>query len=518
VSHAPRIAILGIHLESNAFAPVTTEADFRASCYYEGEAMLAEAARPAPAMPAEIPGFVEAMNATGPWEAVPIIITATEPGGAADHAFVAKTFERMRERLRDSGPLDAIYISNHGAMISTKDSDPDGELYALAREAVGSDKPVIATVDLHANISKRMFDEADVILSYRTNPHVDRRERGAEAAPLLRRLLAGERFGKTFIHMPIVAPTVTLLTARGAYADMIAEGQRHIAADLPVVSLLGGFVFADAPECGISILTYGADQKRKKLALQLAEYAWRERERFTLKLTALDDAIERAVAAGTSGRRAVVCLADVSDNPGGGGRGNTTDILEGLLKSNAQNALLGSFVDPAAAARCHAAGIGAKLTLTLNEGRADEHAREIPVELEILALSDGVVAGRRGVYAGRTALMGPTAAVRIGGLTMVVCSRRIQCADPAFFEHLGIDVGRFASLTVKSRGHFRAGFDEWYSDRSIVEVDAAGLTSPMLERFLWKALPRPVWPLDRDTQWTAPKKAPGSIKKGAGSD
>src|SRR5205085_3803532 len=105
---------------------------------------------------------------------------------------------------------------------------------------------------------------ADVIISYRTNPHVDRRERGAEAAPMLRRLLAGERFDKTFIHMPIAAPTVTLLTARGAYADMITEGQRHIAPDLPVVSLLGGFVFADAPEAGISILAYGAARSRRR--------------------------------------------------------------------------------------------------------------------------------------------------------------------------------------------------------------------------------------------------------------
>ena len=191
--------------------------------------------------------------------------------------------------------------------------------------------------------------------------------------------------------------------------------------------------------------------------------------------------------------------------PGRGGRGNTTDILDRLLNAKAERTLLGNFVDPAAAKQCHAAGIGAKLRLTLNQGRADEHAREIPVELEVLGLSDGIVPGRRGVYAGRTALMGPTAAVRIGGITMVVCSRRIQCADPAFFEHLGIDIGSFASLTVKSRGHFRAGFDEWYPDSSIVEVDAAGLTSPLLERFPWKALPRPVWPLDRETEWTPPR-------------
>src|SRR5581483_6646191 len=98
----PRIAILGIHLESNAFAPVTTEADFRASCYYEGGAMLAEAAKPAPAMPAEIPGFIEAMDETGGWEPVPIVIAATEPGGAADASFVARTFDRMREMLREA--------------------------------------------------------------------------------------------------------------------------------------------------------------------------------------------------------------------------------------------------------------------------------------------------------------------------------------------------------------------------------------------------------------------------------
>ncbi len=466
--------------------------------------MLAEAAKIAPAMPAEIPGFIEAMNKTGAWEAVPVVITATEPGGPADHAFVEETLARMRSLLSVSGPLDGVYVSNHGAMVSTMSTDPDGALYELARAAVGPDCPVVATVDLHANISERMVACADAIISYRTNPHVDRRKRGAEAALLLRRLLAGERFEKTFIHLPIVAPTVTLLTARGAYADMIAEGQRHIGTDLPVVSVVGGFAFADAPEVGISILTYGSGARAKKLALALAEFAWAERERFKVRLTSLDDAINRAVAAGRAGRKTAVCLADVADNPGGGGRGNTTDILEHLLSAGVERALLGNFVDAAAAARCHAAGVGARLRMVLNEGCADAHSRAIPVELEVLALSNGVVVGRRGIFAGRTVHLGPSAAVRIGGLTMVVCSRRVQCADPAFFESLDLDVGAFCSLTVKSRGHFRAGFDLWYSDDLILEVDAAGLTSPMLDRYPWKALPRPVWPLDPDTKWTPP--------------
>ena len=500
----PRIAILGMHLESNAFAPVSTEADFRNSCYFEGEAMLIEAAKPAPNMPAEIPGFIEVMNATGPWQPVPIIITATEPGGPAEQGFVDATLKRMRTMLDVAGPLDAIYICNHGAMTASASEDPDGALYAMAREVAGPNLPVLSSVDLHANISRRMFDSADCILSYRTNPHVDRRERGCEAATLMRRLLAGERWEKSMIRMPIKPPSVTLLTARGAYADMITEGQRHISADLPVVSILGGFVFGDVREGGITILIYGRGEKPKALLRQLAEFAWKERQRFRIQLTSLADAIARAEQAGRSGARNVVCLADVADNPGGGGRGNTTDILEGLLAERVQSVLLGNFVDPAAAARFHAAGVGATVRVTLNENCADAFGRAVPIEATVLALSKGIVAGRRGVYAGRTVDLGLAAAVRVGGLTMVVCSRRIQCADPVFFETFGLDIGAFATLVVKSRGHFRAGIDLWYSDDRIIEVDAGGLTSPVLEQFAWKRMPRPVWPLDMDTQWQAP--------------
>lgn len=500
----PRIAILGMHLESNAFAPVATEADFRNSCYFEGESMLAEAAKPAPNMPAEIPGFVEVMNATGPWQPVPIIIAATEPGGPADQRFIEATYARMRTMLAAAAPYDAIYICNHGAMTASSSEDPDGALYALCREIAGANTPVLSTVDLHANISQRMFECADCILSYRTNPHVDRRERGCEAAKLIRRLLAGERWEKTMIRMPISPPSVTLLTARGAYADMIYEGQRHIGPDLPVVSILGSFVFGDVREGGITILTYGKGGKPKKLALQLAQFAWAERERFRITITPLSDAIARAAEAGRKGERTAVCLADVADNPGGGGRGNTTDILEGLLASRAERVLLGNFVDATAAAQCHAAGAGATAKLTLNQGRADQYGREVPIEATVLALSPGLVVGRRGIYAGRSVDLGPAAAIQAGGITMVVCSRRIQCADPVFFETFGLDIGAFSSLVVKSRGHFRAGIDEWYSDDRILEVDAAGLTSPVLDRWTWKRMPRPAWPLDAHTQWQPP--------------
>jgi microcystin degradation protein MlrC len=267
---------------------------------------------------------------------------------------------------------------------------------------------------------------------------------------------------------------------------------------------VAGFAFADVPEAGMSILTYGTGQKAKELASRLAHMAWEDRDRFRVRLTPLEEAIRQAVEAGQSDDGETVCLADVADNPGGGARGNTTDILEGLLAAQVQRALFGNFVDPAVAARCHAAGVGARLQVVFNAQHADADGRAVPAELEVLGLSDGNIVGRRGICQGRTVRLGPSAAVRIGGLTLVVCSRRVQCADPAFFEHFGLDIGTFRSLTVKSRGHFRAGFDEFFGHQQILEVDAAGLTSPMLERYPWKRLNRPSWPLDAHQNWPEP--------------
>ena len=174
------------------------------------------------------------------------------------------------------------------------------------------------------------------------------------------------------------------------------------------------------------------------------------------------------------------------------------------MTSKVQCALYGNFVDSVVTAQCHEAVVGSQLQVVFNEANADEQSRVVAAEIEVLGLSDGNIAGRRGIYQGRTAKLGPAALVRSGGLTMIVCSRRIQCADPAFFEHFSFDIGAFRSLMVKSRGHFRAGFDQYFAHDQILDVDAAGLTSPMLERFSWKALPRPIWPLDLDTQWTPP--------------
>jgi microcystin degradation protein MlrC len=501
-----RVAVLGLHLESNAFAPVAGEADFRELCYLEGEAILVEAAKAAPAMPAEIPGFIAEMNRAGPWQPVPILVAAAEPGGPIDHGFFLRLLAEMNRRLRAAGPVDGVYISNHGGMTSTGTPDPDGLLYKMVRDTVGRSVPVVATVDLHANISEPMIANVDVLVSYRTNPHVDQAARGAEAAKLLGELLAGGVARAAFIRLPLAPASVNLLTASGPYADLIDEGQRRQSAEIMNVSVVGGFVFSDTPKNGVAIVVTARNDvaPARRLALDLARRAWAARGRFVKTLTPLERAVEMSLAVARDPARPAAIYSDAGDNPGGGGRGNTTWLLAALHEAGVSGAILGVFVDPALAAEAHARGVGAAFRAVFNRDGETAFAKRFEADARVLALHDGRCVGRRGLWAGKSLELGLTAALELGGVTVVVGSRRKQCADPVFFEMMGIDIAKARTVVVKSRGHFRAGFDEFFKPDQVFEVDTAGLTSPAIERIPFRNLPRPVFPLDPDAQWQEP--------------
>lgn len=503
----PRVAILGMHLESNAFAPVTTEQDFRHRCFQQGDAIIRNARAATPSWPMEVPGFVAQMDRTGDWEPVPILVTAAEPGGPAEHRFILDCLEHMRAGLQAALPLDAVYITNHGAMTTTEEPDPDGALYAMVRAVVGPHVPVAATVDLHCNPSNRMVESVDVLIGYLTNPHVDMRERGAEAALALRETLGGTKTSTAFIRLPIVAPTVTLLTASGPYADLIDMGQRLKGPDILNVTVLGGFAFSDTPKNGLAIIVTarGTDPApARALARAIAEAAWADRQRYRPRLTALADAVAMAKASGDDPRRPALIFPDVADNPGGGGGGNTTWLLQAWHQAGVQNALFGVFIDPALAAQAHRLGVGASFDAVFNSSGESAVAKRFTAPARVARLHDGKCVGRRGLYAGSAVELGPTALLEVGGIGVVVGTERHQCADPVFFEMMGLDIAKARAVAVKSRGHFRAGFDEFFSPDRVIEVDCPGLTTPMLSRLSFKRLPRPVFPLDEDTRWVLP--------------
>jgi microcystin degradation protein MlrC len=499
-----RVALIGFHLESNAFAVPTGPEDFRRLCYLEGEALTKEARKAAPSCPLEFPGFFAGMDRLSPgWEPVPILCMAAEPGGPIEQDFFDASLAKIEGLLRLAGPVDGAYICNHGAMTATETFDPDGELYAAVRRCVAR-APVVASVDLHANISDRMIDAVDAFVCYRTNPHVDQRERGAECAQHLVELMGGARSYTTLVRLPLTPASINLLTASGPYADLMSAADARMAEDskLMNLSVVGGFVFGDTPKNGIALVaTSRASQDHAHATAEaFAARAWADRHRFVKRLTSIPQALDLAREA-MAGKRPPVILADSGDNPGGGGRGCTTELLLALLDGGISVALFGCFIDAALAEEACAKGKGAEFVARFNRTGADKFGAAFERRAKVVSVHRGPVIGRRGIYQGRQVDLGPNAALDLGGVTVVVASKRKQCADPVFFEMHGLDIAEARCVAVKSRGHFRAGFDEFFPPERVFEIDTAGLTAPVLERVAFKNLPRPVFPLDPHASW-----------------
>ncbi|MFQ5995639.1 MAG: M81 family metallopeptidase [Acidiferrobacterales bacterium] len=508
----PRVALGGIVLESNSFAPVAGAEDFRSRYYLEGDAILDQAAKAHSVMPMEMTAFVRAMNATGPWTAVPTLLTGSQPAGPMDESFLNHCVDKIATIVERALPLDAVYLANHGGMTATHMHDPDGELYRRVRAVVGADTAIVSTLDLHANISEQMVNETNLLISYLTNPHVDMRQRGEEAAFSLRTMLAGAAPKTAFLRLPLVPPSVTLLTREGPYAELIAYGQRRqqeVGGAILNVSVLGGFAFSDTPKNGLAIVVTGRNDlgPARQLALEIAERAWAQRQRFRRALTPIKDAVDLALRSAADPELPAVIFSDAGDNPGGGGRGNTTWLLKALVEADARRVYIGSYFDPELAKQAHELGEGDDFGAVFNRSGETEFAKRFATPARVLKLHDGDVVGRLGLYAGRGLELGPSAALEINGsegITVVVISNRHQTADPVFFEMFGLDIAAARTMVVKSRGHFRAGFEPWFPPENVYEVDTPGLTSPVFSRFDWKGLPRPVYPLDENAEWTPP--------------
>lgn len=503
--NSPRIALLGFAIESNRFAPVSQREDFLSRAYLEADVLLADARHPTPRITPEIPAFVNYMDSVGPWRPVPILFANAESGGPVAHDFFVATLKAMESRLRAALPLDAVYICEHGAAITTEIEDPDGEVFEMVRQVVGPHIPIVATIDLHANVSDRMVDHVEVLIAYRRNPHTDMADRGREAGQVLSRLLLGLRPTVAHVRMPVCSPPTQLLTARGtgAYADMIQAAEAMRDPRLVNISVVGGFAYGDTTKNGLTVIVTTDNDAAfaETVAYDLAMLGWERRAAFTPTLTPLTQAVAMAQAAGSDPRLPAVLLADVADNPGGGGRGNTPDLLIALLAAKVKDVVLGVFTDPAVCEAAHRHGVGAQFEAVFNSTESTLYSTSFKAHVSVLQLHNGKGVGRRGQLAGCNFDLGPSALLQIDGIKMVVITERHQCHEPAFLESFGVDLAQVRTLVVKSRGHFRAAFDEYFAPEQIISVDAPGLTSPILSRFDFQRLPRPSIPLDPVEYW-----------------
>jgi microcystin degradation protein MlrC len=351
-----------------------------------------------------------------------------------------------------------------------------------------------------------MVDHSDTLVAYRTYPHVDMAETGARAAALLDAMLAsGDKPAKAreaidFL-VPITAQCTSIEPGRQLYARLAEHERAHDAA----LSLTMGFPAADFHDCGPSVVGYGRDHARVARAVRAVADDMNAAEgAFQAELLSPRDAVARAMARGTPGRP--VILADTQDNPGAGGNGDTVGLLEALLDHPAREAALGLLVDREAARQAHDLGIGAEAEFALGARYGVSPRQKLRARLRVEALGDGAFACTGPVYQGNHMKLGPMAALRQGGVTVVVASEKVQAADQDMFRHVGIEPSRMRVLALKSSVHFRAHFEPIAEE--VVVVAAAGPNPADPAELPWTKLRPGIRLRPRGPRWLPPSRSP----------
>lgn len=455
-----RVALAGFLHETNTFAPTMARMeDFVQGGGYmpiaRGKAVISQGKD----INLGIGGAVS-FGAQAGWEMVPVLWAGAIPSAhVCKDAYESITSEIISS-IVDAGPLDGIFLDLHGAMVAEHEDDGEGCLLMRLRAAVGPGVPIVCALDLHGNITRDMVDAADVLVGFRTYPHVDMAVTGTRAAAQLDALMVrGAPFAKAFRRLPFLVPIAWQSTqaepGREIYG-LVAELERG---DVMSTSFFFGFPAADFPGCGPTVICYGETQEAADAAAETIEQLVTAAEpRFIGKTYDPDAGVIEAMRIAQTATRPVV-IADTQDNPGAGGDSNTTGMLRALVRQGAKPAALGNMVDPRAAATAHAAGVGAQIDIVL--GGSSNVAGDSPygARFTVDALSDGKLIADGPFYGGAPLDMGPSACLRIDGVRVVVTSNKAQMADLEMYRFVGIEPTQQAILVNKSSVHFRADFD-----------------------------------------------------------
>ena len=455
-----RIAIGGFLHESHSFAPRPTRyEDFLRPGGFPplvgGPAMI-DAVRSTSVASA---GAIPVAEAAGV-SLVPLAWGFANPAGPVqDEAFerIAAMICAALSAALDDGPLDGIYLDLHGAAVADSFPDMEGEVLRRVRAIAGT-VPLTISLDPHCNLTRAMVEQVDALVPYRTYPHIDMREAGAQAMTLLlARIRSGLKLARAFRQVDFFLPLTTQCTLvapmLGVMAERAALAERTRVAEL---AFCFGFPYADFADCGAALAAYGETQQQADATVDAFLAFINSREAaFRLDVLPAAEAVRDAIAASIGATRPVV-IADTQDNPGGGGHGDTTGLLAELIRQNATGAVLALINDADSAAACHAAGEGARVTLMLG-GKSD--GAPLQVNARVLKLTDGRFTGTGPMAKGNPAALGPTALIEAApGIRVIVVTRKMQALDQSLIRHVGIEPAECRIIVLKSSVHFRADF------------------------------------------------------------
>jgi microcystin degradation protein MlrC len=476
-----RIFAASLGTETNTFAPIPTDRRAFDDTYYPPGTH--------PATPTLCSAPVVAARQAARQGGHTLIEGSTawaEPAGLVGRAAYEELRDEILGQLRAAMPVQVILFGLHGCMVAHGYDDCEGDLLARAR-AIAPDAVIGAELDLHAHLSAQMVDNTNVIVSFKEFPHTDFLPRAEELTALCLRAAAGE-----------IAPVASVfdcrmiggfMTSREPGRSFVDRMQRMEGHDgILSISVIHGFQAADVYDVGSKVLVY-SDGDATRGAL-LAERLGRELIGWGGAGVPVHLKTAEAVAEAMRMPGGPVVLADRWDNPGGGVAGDSTFLIEELLKFPEVPAAVGALWDPIAARFCIAAGPGAELPLRFGGKAAATSGRPIDAVVRVRATTDDLLIP----FEQSQVSLGPAAAISIGALDVVLASGRAQTFNPAVFTRLGIDLAAKKIVVVKSSNHFHAAFAPIAA--GIIYVDCGGPYPPDPARIPYTKIRRPIAPLD----------------------
>lgn len=482
-----RVGILGLIHESNTFFEVKTSyEDFQNHQMLWGEEIYHEYKDAFH----EVGGFFEGLEQEG-LEPVPLYFAYQQASGTITAEALEKLWQDIEKSLEQAGQLDALLIAAHGAAVCESEPDMDGWWLTKVSGKVGN-IPIVCTLDPHANASQQMIKAVNATIAYRTNPHIDQRERGLEAAHLLGRMLRGDINPTQALAMPPVVINIERqLTSASPCLELqqLAEDIRKHPKVLSV-SVILGFPYADVEELGSSfiVVTDNDTSLAKLYADELADYLWQHRHDFVGQLVEVKHALEQIPQS-----RQPVCLLDMGDNIGGGSPGDGTLLAKALLEQN-----INAFVclyDPEAVKQTERTGIGNMVTLKMGAKTDSLHGQPLEREVTVISLHDGLFSETEARHGGATSYdMGETAIVKTGSLTLMLTSKRVAPFSLQQLLSCGVHPEAFAAVVAKGVHAPVAAYAPVCP--TLLRVNTPGVTSADLEHFSYHERRKPLFPFE----------------------
>lgn len=454
----------------------------------------------------ELKGFLDVAKAEG-WTVTHALSATATPGPivtAEAFAYMANIVTEAARAQKDQ--IDGVLIALHGAMGAEGFDDPEGELLQRLRAILGPDMPIGISLDLHTNTTPAMAEAANVVVSYKTYPHIDHVETAAHAARALKPMMEGKVRGQTLRVKPPM-----LDEANGGRSDVMPTMEFYDRArrfetepGILAVSVNSGFADADMLESGPSVLvsydtmTHGAELRARAIALELAQAMWEARESCVNTFLSVRET-QQKIRDFKPSKPGPLVISDFADNPGAGAYGDATNLLAGLLEMGLENAAFGPLIDPEAAAKLHEHSPGETVTLAVG-GKVDPAWGGGPLLLtgEIRHISvEGLLVGDGPVIGGITFRFGKTAVLRVKGIDILIVTERGQAYDLQQFKAFGITPETLSVLGLKSQQHFRAAFEPIAAE--VIVCDCGALATPNYKLRRYHHIRRPIWPLDEIT-------------------